>query len=1308
MLKMKLITFFKNKIVRDSIIVLMSIIMVASIITIPQSNAGTQINVIFRAVTSGVLIGNEDIAIQNVAPGQDDYNNKAAKYNNLYCISKGTDLSLEVYNTEYNLYNAGEASKYFSNYNKALWVVDNMYISTANNKEVSLNYLAELVTSPDVQKSVTAYGKITPNDIKALNKNVGGSTDIYGNFVNRNFIEMIEQLVLWNYTNNNGNTRSSDTLVNGGFSGKNITAQDQNAAKYLYYALKTLADKNGAYTSNGTVNNVIALDSSKASIDVSKNEVGPYYLKANGVVLNMDENLKSKMTATVTKIDGSSQNLDSSKIKVNDNGSFYIDITGCDNVAKSKLNIAAIYTGATTTAVALINGKTQNLINIKKNCNTKPLSDEKNISYEGTYSVQLVKVTNDGKTAIKNNPATFTITGAVTLDKKQTNNDGILSVATGRKITSIGTTETYNIVEDSAPEGFCKYDGTITLDVKFKLSGTTYLIDTDNTQVNGTGKNGKVSLDITNNLITIYIPNTEEDKPIFDLSLRKFISKVDGEKPEVSREPVIDAESKKILDATTTAAYHHTKNALMVQEGSEIEYTIRVYNEGEVDGYAKEITDYLPDGLSFVKIADESSKLYTTDAKADSKKIVIKYLGSENIKADSIGRIIKGESNNIYQEVKIICKVNSGYTGYITNRAEITNYGYTDKDGVWKDAKAIGNSDRDSIQNTIANELNLNSWYENATTYTYQDATGKVVTVKDYYPGVQDDDDFETVEVITGSYRVIIRKVDSSNNKQGLSGAYFDIAKNNQKSEDYWTNNTSVSKVGPTDSEGYVTVIKNEKIISSNEKNYIAIKETEAPEGYIGYNKDIVVEISAKVDNGKYILDKENTKLVSNGNNSISIDVNSKASTVTITIPNERKEFDLALRKFITKLNDTEITNREPKVTLTEQFKAGEVTTAKYEHTKNPVDVCTNDVVTYNIRVYNEGGLSGFATKIMDEIPEGLAFITTNETNVKYGWKMYVESDVTTSNCINYDNKTYVPTDDATKADLILTDYLKDELLKGYDSNTMTMLDYKDVKVAFKVVEPNTSDNIIINHAQIVEDKDFNHKDVTDRDSHPNEWIEGEDDQDIEKIRLRYFDLALRKWVTQAIITENGQTQVVETGHKAEDDPEDIVKVDLNKSKINNVKVKFRYSIRVTNEGEIAGYAKEISDYIPEGLVFVAEDNPEWTQADGKVVTRALENTLLNPGESAEVSILLTWINSENNLGLKINTAEISEDFNDHGAKDIDSIPNNKVPGEDDIDDAPVMLAVKTGSDAIFYVTLALGFCLIIALGTVEIKKHII
>lgn len=99
-------------------------------------------------------------------------------------------------------------------------------------------------------------------------------------------------------------------------------------------------------------------------------------------------------------------------------------------------------------------------------------------------------------------------------------------------------------------------------------------------------------------------------------------------------------------------------------------------------------------------------------------------------------------------------------------------------------------------------------------------------------------------------------------------------------------------------------------------------------------------------------------------------------------------------------------------------------------------------------------------------------------------------------------------TDNPKEADYIETDYLSKAqeeetgrvtLLKAFNPETMTQPDYHDIKVAFEVTEPNTSDRIIINHAQISEDSDENGKPVEDDDSVPNEWNEGEDDQDIEK-----------------------------------------------------------------------------------------------------------------------------------------------------------------------------------------------------------------
>ena len=323
---------------------------------------------------------------------------------------------------------------------------------------------------------------------------------------------------------------------------------------------------------------------------------------------------------------------------------------------------------------------------------------------------------------------------------------------------------------------------------------------------------------------------------------------------------------------------------------------------------------------------------------------------------------------------------------------------------------------------------------------------------------------------------------------------------------------------------------------------------------------------------------------------------------------------------------------------------------------------------------------------------------------------MYDENDMLT---------TYV-----TKAKRIKTDYLskaygetrmQDEglkenpnLLEAFDQDTMEEPDHRDIEIAFKVTEPNSSDRIITNEAQIVDDADEQGDDVDDVDSTPDEWL-GEDDEDVDHIILQEFDLALRKWVNQVIVIEDGKQTVMNTGHKAEDDPEEVVKVELPSKKLDSMVVKFAYKIKVTNEGKIAGTVDEITDYIPEGLEFVAADNPRWTEKEENIIATRyagdtpLSDIILQPGDTVTVDVVLTWINGEDNLDLKVNTAEISADSDD----DIDSTPGNKVEGEDDIDDAPVILSVATGI-ARTYIGLITVVLVILMTGIILIRKYIL
>ena len=90
------------------------------------------------------------------------------------------------------------------------------------------------------------------------------------------------------------------------------------------------------------------------------------------------------------------------------------------------------------------------------------------------------------------------------------------------------------------------------------------------------------------------------------------------------------------------------------------------------------------------------------------------------------------------------------------------------------------------------------------------------------------------------------------------------------------------------------------------------------------------------------------------------------------------------------------------------------------------------------------------------------------------------------------------------------------------------------------------------------------------------------------------------------------------------------------------------------------------------------------------------------------MEIILTWINGADNLAVKTNVSEIEKDHNAYGTRDIDSTPGNNKKGEDDIDDAPVVLAIKTGSETIKYVALAVGIVAFIGISGMIIKKKVL
>lgn len=218
-----------------------------------------------------------------------------------------------------------------------------------------------------------------------------------------------------------------------------------------------------------------------------------------------------------------------------------------------------------------------------------------------------------------------------------------------------------------------------------------------------------------------------------------------------------------------------------------------------------------------------------------------------------------------------------------------------------------------------------------------------------------------------------------------------------------------------------------------------------ALEGGVGCGK--VISTTSKVQKDGTTV-KANTKCGIKGTHeaytansqSLSLSTGSRTTTpITVTSSNFNvSSVDLALRKFISAINDVPVTTRVPQVDVA-PLKNGKETTAYYNHPKTDVGVKVGDIVTYTIRVYNEGTVDGYAKEIIDALPSNLEFYSSVVDGVDYGWSLQ-------------DRNVYK------------TSYLANKKLNKFSdgNNFNSTLDYADVKIKCRVkTTANTNERMV-------------------------------------------------------------------------------------------------------------------------------------------------------------------------------------------------------------------------------------------------------
>ncbi len=899
--------------------------------------------------------------------------------------------------------------------------------------------------------------------------------------------------------------------------------------------------------------------------------------------------------------------------------------------------------------------------------------------------------------------------------------------------------------------------------IECKVTGETTGSSIDNVAeiTEMTDENGKQVTD-TDSTPGNYPEENEDDDDFesiiiggqLDLVLKKYVTTVNG--TSQNRESEVDITPLKNGEEDATYSDKKT-NPVTVSVGDVVVYTIKAYNEGTKAGYAGEITDYIPEGLGYLpeyKLNYDNSWVIDTTNSGTTVKLNTIENGTENLSLSDFtytGSTVTALNDvNVIKGAVTITTSKLAYTTSETNKLEAFTSSSTSLSSKSVQVACI----------VTSNELDSKTLENIAEISKYQDEEGNQLTKdRDSTPNnkvsTEDDQDNEQLQLGNKEYDLALKKFVSAVEGKALETSRTPVVditplNNGEDNASYTLDKTPV-EVKVEDTVTYTIRVYNE---GSTEATAKEITDT-IPEGlqFIGYETEDGEFKSGNKTNYTYgwIMYDEDGEKTTDTSEAVTIKTTYLSSKTidafdgtTLDYEDVKVEFkvvskgaeklkniakitdddgddrdtedtedydtvipeiyDLALKKFVTEVNDSEIDGREPVVSIN---KDGELV---YADTKDPVTIFNGDVVVYTIRVYNEGTKDAYAAEIVDDLPEGIKFLTDNEINKEYGWKMYDENGEETDDIEDAIEirTTYLSKDsEEEEGDNLIKAFNQEEDVPTYEDDEGQKVnnpDYRDIKVAFEVVETNVtnSDRTIINTATLTE--------VTDEDGDPVDEEDDENNEDKEYIQLKYFDLSLLKYVSKVIVIEDGQTKETETGYDGTENPEPVVKVEINRKKISTTTVKYVYTLKVTNQGEIEGYANEITDRIPAGMAFYEEDNTEYGWAiteDGIVSTDYLRKTLLEPGESAEVQITLRWENSETNLGQKINIAEITDAENPYGASDVDSTPNNNVDGEDDQDNAIAMLSITTGSTPM-YIGIIITTISMLAIGGFLIKKYVL
>lgn len=387
---------------------------------------------------------------------------------------------------------------------------------------------------------------------------------------------------------------------------------------------------------------------------------------------------------------------------------------------------------------------------------------------------------------------------------------------------------------------------------------------------------------------------------------------------------------------------------------------------------------------------------------------------------------------------------------------------------------------------------------------------------------------------------------------------------------------------------------------------------------------------------------------------------------------------------------------------------------------KTVYDLKVKDDVTLNLKIINKGLIDALNVNYNINIPEEIKGNTLSYEITNNADNSHIASSegIINNNIIN-NNIAIIPAN--STCNLIITGNYDKGTLENKTANIIVQIADKEINWAINLLK-DESTNLDIPTEPITPDTPIEPTDPTkpdeptnpDNPEKPDEPTnpDNPDNPDIpekpdepnkptipDEERTEGFDLSLKQYLNKITVTNSQGTATYDYENT------NFAKIEIPAKYMNGSTVTLEYKIIVGNAGTISGYARKIVDYLPEGLNFSSETNPDWYKGDdGNLYSVALMDKLLEPGQAEELKIVLTKNMNNNNTGTVTNIAEIYEASNDENVEDINSIPGDKIEGQNDMSKVEVIIAVKTGKIAL-YIILTLIVLTILGFGINKVRK---